>query len=84
MKESHQGPYSLHPSSVPLGKLCSLEIPKWKWERITIDFVLGLPLSASKQNFVWVVMDRLTKLTNFMAVHFKNSSPTRYSFISCI
>ena len=27
----------------PLGKLQSLSIPEWKWEKITIDFVIGLP-----------------------------------------
>ncbi|KAJ8769376.1 hypothetical protein K2173_002580 [Erythroxylum novogranatense] len=27
----------------PVGKLHSLPIPEWKWERITIDFVMGLP-----------------------------------------
>ncbi|WMV58771.1 hypothetical protein MTR67_052156 [Solanum verrucosum] len=28
---------------VPVGLLHPLSMPEWKWERITIDFVFGLP-----------------------------------------
>ncbi|KAA3471276.1 integrase [Gossypium australe] len=54
-------------------KFCSLEIPEWKWDRITMDFFLGLPLSASKKNFIWEIVDRLTKLAHFVVVHMNYS-----------
>lgn len=33
-----------------------------------MDFVMGLPLSTSKKNVIWVIVDRLTKLAHFIAV----------------
>ncbi|KAK8554298.1 hypothetical protein V6N12_031263 [Hibiscus sabdariffa] len=43
-------------------------IPEWKWDRVTIDFVTGLPLTPSKQDSVWVIVDRLTKSAHFIPV----------------
>ena len=34
--------------------------------RITIDFVVGLPLTGRKHDSVWVVVDRLTKSAHFL------------------
>jgi hypothetical protein len=41
----------------PAGVLQSLNIPPWKWEDISMDFILGLPLSAHKFNSIWVIID---------------------------
>ena len=53
---------------VPLGLLQSIRIPEWKWNRITMDFVVGLPLTGRKHDSVWVVVDRLTKSAHFLPV----------------
>ena len=45
----------------PSGKLQPLPIPKWKWERITMDFIAGLPRSRDGYDSIWVIVDRLTK-----------------------
>ena len=42
---------------VPLGLLRPIRIPEWKWDRITMDFVVGLPLTERKHDSVWVVVD---------------------------
>ena len=43
---------------VPSGLLQPIRIPEWKWDRITMDFVVGLPLTGRKHDSVWVVVDR--------------------------
>ena len=53
---------------VPSGLLQSIRIQEWKWDRITMDFVVGLPLTGRKHDSVWVVVDRLTKSAHFLPV----------------
>ena len=46
---------------VPSGLLQPIMVPEWKWDRITMDFILGLPLTPRKKNAIWAIVDRLTK-----------------------
>ncbi|GJW55992.1 putative reverse transcriptase domain-containing protein [Tanacetum coccineum] len=50
----------------PSGLLVQPEIPKWKWENITMDFVTKLPRTAAGQDTIWVIVDRLTKSAHFL------------------
>ncbi|KAA3480040.1 DNA/RNA polymerases superfamily protein [Gossypium australe] len=43
-------------------------IPEWKWDRITMDFVSGLPLSSKKKDDIWLVVDRVTKSAHFILI----------------
>jgi len=52
----------------PSGLLQQPEIPEWKWERITMDFVTQLPKSPSGNDKIWVIVDRLTKSAHFLAI----------------
>jgi hypothetical protein len=51
------------------GVLQPLTIPLWKWDDISMDFIVGLPLTARKKDSIWVIVDRLTKTAHFIAVH---------------
>nr|XP_012466266.1 unnamed protein product [Gossypium raimondii] len=53
---------------VPSGLLQPIMIPEWKWDRVTMDFVSGLPLTPSKKYAIWVIVDRLTKLAHFIPI----------------
>ncbi|GJT23718.1 putative reverse transcriptase domain-containing protein [Tanacetum coccineum] len=46
------------------GLLQQPEIPVWKWERITMDFVSRLPPSG--YDTIWVIVDRLIKSAHFL------------------
>ncbi|KAI3685695.1 hypothetical protein L6452_34952 [Arctium lappa] len=59
VKAEHQRPY---------GSLQSLEIPEWKWEHITMDFVTKLPKTLRNYDTIWVIVDRLTKSVHFLAM----------------
>nr|GEZ84778.1 hypothetical protein [Tanacetum cinerariifolium] len=55
MHESHESKYSIHP-----------EIPKWKWEKITMDFITKLPKTTNGYDTIWVIVDCLTKSAHFL------------------
>jgi len=52
----------------PGGLVQPLEVPNWKWEAITMDFVVGLPVTSSGMNAIWVIVDRLTNVARFLAI----------------
>jgi hypothetical protein len=46
-----------------------LTTPLWKWVDISMDFIVGLPLTARKKDSILVIVDRFTKTAHFIAVH---------------
>ncbi|GJZ57038.1 putative reverse transcriptase domain-containing protein [Tanacetum coccineum] len=76
MHESHKSKYSIHPGSDkmyqdmkklywPSSLLVQLEIPQWKLDNITMDFITKLPKSSQGYDTIWVIVDRLTKSAIF-------------------
>ncbi|KAI3739873.1 hypothetical protein L2E82_30285 [Cichorium intybus] len=59
VKAEHQRPH---------GKLQPLEIPEWKWEHITMDFITKLPRTPRHMDTIWVIVDRLTKSAHFLPI----------------
>jgi hypothetical protein len=51
------------------GPLQPLPIPSWKWEDISMDFIVGLPTTSQRHDSIWVIVDRLTKVAHFIPVH---------------
>ncbi|GKB52165.1 putative reverse transcriptase domain-containing protein [Tanacetum coccineum] len=47
----------------PSGLLQQPEIPEWKWDKITMDFITKLPKTKSGHDTIWVIVDRLTNTT---------------------
>ena len=53
---------------VPSCLLNPIMVPQWKWDNIVVVFMSGLPLTQRKPDFVWVIVDRLTKSAHFIPV----------------
>ena len=52
----------------PAGLLQPLSIPSWKWDDISMDFIVGLPTTKKGHDSIWVIVDRLTKSAHFIPV----------------
>nr|GEY56889.1 reverse transcriptase domain-containing protein [Tanacetum cinerariifolium] len=50
------------------GLLQQPEIPKWKREKITMDFVMGFLRTPNGYDSIWVIVDRLTKSAHFLPI----------------
>ncbi|GJW33651.1 retrotransposon protein, putative, ty3-gypsy subclass [Tanacetum coccineum] len=68
VKAEHQKPYR---------KIQPLEIPVWKWEKITMDFVTETTRTTKMHDAIWVIVDRwnarelahTTPMQDAMSVH---------------
>ncbi|GJW66996.1 putative reverse transcriptase domain-containing protein [Tanacetum coccineum] len=63
----------------PSGLLVQPEIPQWKWEKITMEFITKLPRTTSGQDTLWVIIDQFTKSAHFLPIKETDSmkKPTR-------
>ncbi|GJR63094.1 reverse transcriptase domain-containing protein [Tanacetum coccineum] len=60
----------------PSGLLVQPEIPMWKWERITMDFITKLPKTSNGHDTIRVIVDRLTKSAHFIHTRETDSMET--------
>ncbi|GJT48178.1 putative reverse transcriptase domain-containing protein [Tanacetum coccineum] len=60
--------------TIPSGLLVQPEIPKWKWDNITMDFIIKLPKSSQGYDTIWVIVIRLTKSAIFIPM--RETDPT--------
>lgn len=60
VKAQHQKPYEdLDILSVPIGK----------WDDINMDFITKLPRTRKIHDMIWVIVDKFTKSTHFLATY---------------
>ena len=53
---------------IPAGLLQPLSVLGWKWEEISMDFIVGLAPPQKGFDSIWVIVDRLTKSAHFIPV----------------
>nr|GEV86831.1 retrotransposon protein, putative, Ty3-gypsy subclass [Tanacetum cinerariifolium] len=83
MHEAYKSKYYVHPGSdkmyqdlkqlywwpnVKADIATYVKIPQWKWDNITMDFVMKLPRTSSGYDTIWLIMDCLTKSAYFLSM----------------
>ncbi|GJT10010.1 hypothetical protein Tco_0857052 [Tanacetum coccineum] len=74
MHGSHKSKYSVHPSSDKMSKLNTkdhlvVEIPQWKWDNITMNFVTKLPRTSKGHDTIWVYVKLLEGISKGFGYH---------------
>jgi len=65
----------------PVGLLQLMKIPEWEWEEVGMDLIVGLPHTQKGYDSIWVIVDRLTKVTHFIPLRL---SIVDQSWLNCI
>lgn len=55
------------------GLMQLLDIPEWKRDNISMEFVSGLPNTPMGSDSIWVIIDRLNKLAHFILIKIRFS-----------
>lgn len=53
---------------LPTRLLQLLPIVEWKWDCITMEFVIRFLKTSQWKDYIWVIMDKLTKSAHFLAI----------------
>jgi hypothetical protein len=59
----------------PVGLLQPHAIPESKWEVISMDFIIGLPLTTMRHDLIFIVVDTPMKSAHFIPVHTTYQAP---------
>jgi hypothetical protein len=57
-----------------VGALQPLSIPSWKWDDISMDFIVVLSNTSRHHDSIWVIVDRSMKVAHFLPVHTTNKA----------
>ncbi|GKU99825.1 hypothetical protein SLEP1_g12612 [Rubroshorea leprosula] len=53
-------------------QLKTKKMGEWKWDAISMDFIMGSPKTRRQFDAIWMIVDRLTKSAHFLAVKQKD------------
>jgi hypothetical protein len=69
----------------PGGLLQPMSILELKWDDISMDFIMGLPLMAHKFDSIWIIVDRHSKFVHLIPINTKYRVE-KYAeiYISCV
>ena len=67
----------------PAGLLQPLPTPTKRWEEVTMDFIVQLPLTRNGHDAIVVFVDRLTKRSHFVPMHTSATAPEVAKIFFC-
>jgi len=53
----------------PVGLLTPLDVPEWKWDSISMDFLTSILNTPKEHDAILVIVDRLTKSAHFIPIN---------------
>ena len=56
------------------GMTQEIKITTWKWKVINMDFITGLSRTRKQHDSIWVIVDKMTKSSRFLAVKTTDSA----------
>jgi len=56
-----------HSNTKPVGLLRPLQVPSFRWESVSMDFIVQLPVTKHGKDAIVVFVDRLSKMVHFAA-----------------
>ena len=62
------------------GMTQDIDIPIWKWDVINMDFIIVLPRTRRQHDLIWVIVDRMTESSRFLAAKTTDRQRTMPSF----
>jgi len=58
-----------HPTTEPFGFLQPLCVPDFRWDSVSMDFIVQLPMTKNGKDAILVFVDRLSKMVHFPATN---------------
>jgi hypothetical protein len=52
----------------PAGLIQPFPILEWKWEFVTMDFIINFPRNTKQHHYIMVVVEKLTEVSHFFLV----------------